>query len=200
MALPVKLLLSAGLVSGMAQAGNITTGTDEQAQLPYWQYEDGGVSLRLVQRLPDQSRGFFMARGFSTEHAELIAQSCVFQTIFKNVSSDKTASPVSYDLNKWVITYNNTKRKMKTREDWAKQWEKLNTPQPARIAFEWALLPTIQTYQAGDYNWGMSIFNLKPGSQFDLNISWTQYGKQSTTLIRGIQCATDTRSQPKEKF
>jgi len=43
----------------------VSTGTDEEAQLPYWQAADGSVSIRLVQRLPDQTRGFFLARGFS---------------------------------------------------------------------------------------------------------------------------------------
>ena len=51
--------------------------TDEQAQLPYWEIRDAGMSLRLVQRLPDQTRGFFTARGFSAEHAERI-ELCIF--------------------------------------------------------------------------------------------------------------------------
>src|SRR4030042_1765581 len=66
-------------------AAVINTGTDAEAELPYWEVVEHGVSIRLVQRLPDQTRGFFQARGFSIADSELIAQSCMFQTVFKNV-------------------------------------------------------------------------------------------------------------------
>lgn len=85
-------------------ATKLSTGTDEQAQLPYWEISDAAMSLRLVQRLPDQTRGFFAARGFAPEHAEIIAQSCVFQTVFKNESQRGTPSPLEYDLREWVVS------------------------------------------------------------------------------------------------
>jgi len=191
------LLIRLGLLLPLlAQAGGITKGTDEQAKLPYWQYRDDGMSLRLVQRLPDQSRAFFLARGFSSGHAELIAQSCIFQTVFKNISNTGKPSPLTYNLRNWVISYKGKLGAMKTREDWDTQWQQLKAPQPARIAFEWSLVPTVQTYQAGDYNWGMSSFNLKPGSKFDLKLTWRQHGRQRSAVIPGIQCAADISSQP----
>ena len=66
-----------------AAKGTLLTGTDEAAQLPFWEWQDGVMSIRLVQRLPDQTRAFFMARGFDKQHAETIAQSCIFQTVYK---------------------------------------------------------------------------------------------------------------------
>jgi hypothetical protein len=191
MLLPVCLLLPL-----LVWAGNITSGTDEQAKLPFWQYQDNGMSVRLVQRLPDQTRGFFLARGFSTSQAELIAQSCVFQTVFKNISHNHLPSPLTYNLRDWIVTHQGKTGAMKIREDWDTQWQDMQVKAAPRIAFEWSLLPTLQTYQAGDYNWGMSVFNLKPGSEFDLTLTWQQHGKQQRAVIRDMRCAADVPSQP----
>ena len=190
-----SLLLSSLSIPSLAQ---ITTGIDTDAQLPYWEYSNGRVSIRLVQRLPIQTRGYFQARGFNKAQVERIAQSCVFQTVFKNNSHLTKPAPLHYNLRDWVVHHQGKTQGLKTREDWAKEWQKAKVKKSAQVAFEWSLYPTIQEYQAGDYNWGMSIFNLKPGSKFDLTLSWQQYGKMHTTKIPNIVCAADINPQPKE--
>ena len=187
--LPVILIAAAGNLA-------VTTGTDEEAQLPYWQVADGSVSIRLVQRLPDQTRGFFIARGFSPLQAERIAQSCVFQTVFRNISQHTNPSALEYDLREWGVLSDGRRAGLKTREDWKNEWQSLSVPQGAQIAFEWALLPTRQVYQPGDYNWGMSIFNLKPGATFDLELMWRQHGALRRARIEGIRCAPDIEVGP----
>jgi len=184
------------LRSPSTNIGSITTGTDEQAMLPYWQYQDTGMSIRLVQRLPDQTRGYFVARGFSSEHAELIAQSCVFQTVFKNISDKTQPSAITYHMKNWVVRHNGKIGEMKTREKWATQWQALNVPTPAQLAFEWSLLPTTQDYQPGDYNWGMAIFNLAPADSFTLKLTWQQHGEQRSVTIPDMQCAADIDADP----
>jgi hypothetical protein len=179
------------LASTSCPATSVTTGIDAQAQLPYWQLSDESMSLRLVQRLPDQTRGFFMARGFAPEHAERIAQSCVFQTVFHNTSHTGQPSPLEYNLRDWVVHVDGRQQGLKTREDWAPEWQQLGAPQAARIAFEWALYPTQQTYRPGDYNWGMSIFGLAPGTRFNLEVVWRQHGSIHSELIRDVECAPD---------
>ncbi len=179
-----------------ALGAEVTTGTDEQARLLYWQLRDRGVSIRFVQRLPDQTRAFFMSRGFRPEQAEVIAQSCVFQTVFKNISNQMTPAPIEYDLRNWQVIYNEHHGTMKTREDWRGQWQAWDVPEAARIAFEWALFPTHQVYQPGDYNWGMSVFGLKPGTTFDLRLSWQQYGESHTVQIEDLRCAPDIHPEP----
>lgn len=176
-------------------AARVSTGIDEEAQLPYWELATDAMSLRLVQRLPDQTRGFFLARGFKPEDAERIAQSCVFQAIFQNTASDP-AGPLDYDLREWAVRHDGHAQAMKTREDWKPVWEKRGVAPPARIAFEWALLPTRQRYQPGDYNWGMSIFGLAPGALFDLHVVWTQNGRKQSATLAGVQCAPDVRVGP----
>ena len=183
------------LTTTLVVAG-VNTGTDEEARLPYWEIVEPGVSIRLVQRLPDQTRGFFQARGFSVEDSERIAQSCVFQTVFKNISAASEPSTIEYNLRDWVVRAAGARRGLKTREDWRKEWSARKAPKPAQLAFEWSLLPTRQTYLPGDYNWGMTLFGLKPGTEFDLDIVWHQDGKQRMVHLKAVRCAADVHLKP----
>jgi hypothetical protein len=173
-------------------AATPSTGIDEQADLPFWQIEDEGMSLRLVQRMPDQSRAFFMARGFDQEQVEQVAGRCVFQTVFRNLSHIASPSTLRYRQQDWVASHAHGTATIMTRERWHTLWEKLEAPAPARIAFQWSLLPTEQTYEPGDYNWGMTMIDLAPGSRFDLKVVWEQFGETRATTIEDLQCAADT--------
>lgn len=179
------------LLAGVALA-EIKTGIDAEAQLPYWEIAERNVSIRLVQRLPDQTRGFFEARGFAKADAETIAQSCVFQTVFKNLSTPARPVTIEYDLKEWRVRAGAAQRQLKTREDWQREWAARRVAQPARLAFEWALLPTRQTYRVSDYNWGMSVYDLKPGTRFALDVVWRENGKPRRARIDGMRCAPDT--------
>ena len=154
------------------------------------------MSIRLIQRLPDQTRGYFVARGFSTEHAELIAQSCVFQTVFKNISDKGKPSEIIYNMENWIVTHQGKAGEMKTREKWATQWQQSNATILAKLAFISSLLPTMQDYQPGDNNKGMSTFDLAPASSFSLKLTWQQYGIQRSVTIPDMQCAADTHADP----
>jgi len=177
-------------------AAVINTGTDAEAELPYWEVVEHGVSMRLVQRLPDQTRGFFQARGFSIADSELIAQSCVFQTVFKNVAPPSDPDVIEYNLDEWVVHVAGARRKMKIREDWQTEWTARRAPKAAQLAFEWGLIPTRQAYRSGDYNWGLSIFNLAPGTPFDLDVVWRQSGERRSARLKGVVCAPDIHVSP----
>lgn len=190
-------LAAAAVLSSAAPAhAAVTTGIDAEAQLPYWEIVQGDISVRLVQRLPDQTRGFFQARGFAAEDAERIAQSCVFQTIFKNVAPTASQGAIEYNLKEWVVHAGGKKRQMKTREDWQQEWTARRVAQAAQLAFAWSLIPTRQRYGAGDYNWGFSIFDLAPGTRFDLDLVWHQDGARRRARIDGIVCAPDVEVPP----
>lgn len=175
---------------------DIETGTDAQARLPYWELADGAMSLRLVQRLPDQTRAFFMARGFDPDEAEVIARTCVFQTVFKNTSHGSAPSPLRYDLGEWRVRRNGALGGLKTREAWERVWEGTDASRTARIALEWALLPTRQNYEPGDYNWGMSMVDVPAGETIELTVVWHQHGREHTATIEDLQCAPDVPSNP----
>jgi len=200
----IKAVLSVILLSLIALSGpvrsEIITGTDEVAQLPFWEWRTKTLSVRLVQRLPDQTRAYFTARGFSKEHAELIAQSCVFQTVYKNVAEAGSALVIQYDLSKWKIRTGNKDNKLKLREQWAEEWNKLNVSSKAKIAFNWSLLPTQQSYKAQDYNWGMTLYGLPPATKFDLLMVWKENGKEKSATLKNIQCAPDVHLSPKDPF
>ena len=185
------LTLAAMLVFAVPARARVSTGIDAEAQLPYWEIVEGNLSLRLVQRLPDQTRGFYQARGFAVDDAERVAQSCMFQTIFKNIAPPTDARALTYDLKDWVVHAGGEQRRMKTREDWAKEWAARRTPKSARLAFEWGLLPTRQSYRPGDYNWGLSVFNLVPGTEFDLDIVWYHGDERRIARIEQLRCAPD---------
>lgn len=183
-----------------AALSKVNTGTDESAQLPFWEIQHGMVNLRLVQRLPDQTRGFFEARGFNKTDSELIAQSCVFQTVFKNSAGQTSKDIVEYDIREWIVTHKGKQSKLITREEWEKEWQNRKVSKPARIAFEWALIPTRQKYQPQDYNWGMTMYGLKPGSQFDLELRWKENGSMVSTKVNNIKCAADISPEPDSPF
>jgi len=184
------------LLLAASAAAVINTGTDAEADLPYWEVVENGVSLRLVQRLPDQTRGFFQARGFSIADSELIAQSCVFQTVFKNISPPSDPGVIEYSLDEWVVHAAGAQRRVKTREDWNKEWAVRRPPQAAQLAFEWSLIPTRQVYRPGDYNWGLTLYNLAPGKPFDLDVVWRHGGERHSTRLKGVVCAPDVHVSP----
>lgn len=187
-------------VCQVSAEGKVLTGIDEDAQLPFWEWRSDTVSLRLVQRLPDQTRAFFMGRGFSKEHAERIAQSCIFQTVYKNVSPANSQRVLKYDLGKWKVIQNGKSHSLKLREAWEQEWTAAKVSPSAKIAFSWSLIPTQQSYQPQDYNWGMTSYNFPPGTRFDLKMVWTEEGIEHTGIIKNIECAPDVHLDPKETF
>jgi hypothetical protein len=157
-----------------------------------WKFNQDDIELELIQRLPDQTRGFFIARGFSTKIADDIANACIFQTIIRNTGSINNGSPVNVALKNWHIQMNKQKRPIKLKEDWEKAWSTSNVSTAAQLAFRWSTFPSEQTfYPSGDYNWGMISFGVKPGSVFDLYIEWKTNTQTHNALIPNIQCAND---------
>ncbi len=188
--IPVLLAL---LLSPVAQAADVTTGENPDTGLRYWQWHAGDLLLKLTQRLPDQTRAFFLARGFNAKQSDMIATSCVFQSMMKNTGKN---SVIELDLSKWKVTHGGQQQTLHTREVWTKLWQQQKADMAAQIAFEWSLLPTRQTYLGDDYNWGMSSYGLKPGSRFDLYFSWQRNGINHHGRINGIECPADIHPEP----
>lgn len=190
------LLIVAFLSLCFSAQAAVTTGTDEQAQLPYWQWQDEVVSIRFVQRLPDQTRAYFAGRGFVSDDVKLIAQHCIFQTVFKNIATPESKASLEYDVDKWYAVVDGKQVRLKMREAWQAIWTERNAKPPQKIAFEWSLLPTRQRYLPSDYNWGMSVFPVAHGTTFDLVLSWQINCKSSTATIKDMQCARDIYIAP----
>ena len=175
----------------LATAG-VERGQDENG-LQSWHLQQGALSLKLIQRTPDQTRAFFLARGFPREAANEIATACVLQTIGRNLSGAEKPVSLGYDLHDWRIRYQGQLRPIRLKEDWAEAWKtRPEIPEAARIAFRWATFPTRQQFEpGGDYNWGMTSFGLPPGSRFDLQLHWQENGQPKSAWIENLQCPED---------
>jgi hypothetical protein len=185
-----RLSIGLLLMFPLACGARVDTGQEVATGLRYWEWDADGVLFRLTQRLPDQTRAFFLARGFDAQSADLFATNCVFQSLFKNARAEGGDS-LRFDLRDWRIHANGTERRLKVRDHWDEVWASRGLPEAAQIAFEWSLLPTQQEYAPGDYNWGMTSYGLAPGVSFDLAFSWTSCGKVHHGLIEGVQCSPD---------
>lgn len=151
-----------------------------------WEQRSGGAFLQLSQITPDQSRAFFLNRGFTREAVEAYAAACVFMVIVRNETS---ASPVFYRLAEWRARQAGESRALKQRKDWLVLWEEKGLPEAARIAFEWSQLPDEQSFERDDWNQGMASIGLPHGGTFDLEYQWHVAGQIHHGTLKGVRCA-----------
>jgi hypothetical protein len=184
-------LVFAGVPILPLAAADVVRSVDTETGLAKWHFTAGDVEIALIQRLPDQTRGFFQARNFPTAVADEIASNCIFQTIIRNKGTSDGGSSIAVNLATWRIGQDGTEGGMKLKEPWLASWPEAAVDQTARLAFKWAMFPTRQEFLPGDYNWGMTAYGLPPGSVFDLQVVWRNRGITDTGWIRGIACAPD---------
>jgi len=157
-----------------------------------WKLNNKNFELELVQRLPDQTRGLLEARGFPEKIADDLAKSCMFQTIVRNTSGSTEDGAITVKLADWNIFYKNTTRKLKLKEAWDREWPGDKVSKSSRLAFKWGMFPNEQTFATGgDYNWGITSFNIPPGARFDLEVVWHSRGRVFKQRINGISCTKD---------
>lgn len=181
-----RCLLVLLLLTGVASAA-VTVETGEKTGLRTWLWTHEGVSLRLVQRLPDQTRAYLQARGFAADTADAIATTCFFGSMFRNDG----VLPLDFDLNTWKVVQKGKKTSLFVREYWKKRLRPLSVPKAARIALNWSLMPSRQHFEPGDYNWGMTVYGLPPGEHFDLHLQLQLGGKTVKAIIPDLQCAPE---------
>lgn len=189
---PVTRWFLVSLLLSMPLHAEVTTGEEPETGLRYWQWQGDGALFRITQRLPDQTRAFFLGRGFDQAGANLIANRCVFQSMFKNVDNNH---PIEIDLTTWKIKTDQGVKKLLVREQWQQELQGMKVNRAARIALEWSLLPTTQHYEVEDYNWGMTSYGLPPGSQFDLAFSWKKGEELYSGILQDIECAPDNHPE-----
>ncbi len=173
--------------------GNVEHATDPDTGLSSWKLSAPPFELELVQRLPDQTRAFFLARGFPRDVTERIARACVFQTIGRNIGEPGRSPSVRIDLHEWRVHTDEGKRPLLLKELWLEQWARNGAvDRSGRIAFRWATFPTEQAFEPrGDYNWGMITFGPEPGTRFDLKVVWHEGDRLRSAWIEDLECAPD---------
>jgi hypothetical protein len=177
--------------TAVAAAADTRHTTEPESGIETWETAAHGVSLRLTQILPDQVRGFYLARGFDAASVErLAAGACVFQTVLRNESA---RSAIEFSLADWRSVSARGERPLKLEADWQKEWEKRGVPLAARTAFRYALYPTEHRYDIGDWNMGMTTYPLPLGSRFDLRFVWREGGQRREAMLSSVRCATEVR-------
>jgi hypothetical protein len=190
MPLPARQILACLLCGAAVAAAETRHTTEPESGIETWETAAHGVSLRLTQILPDQVRGFYLARGFDAASVELLAAGgCVFQTVLRNESAPGT---IEFSLADWRSVTASGERPLKLEADWQKEWGKRGVSAAARTAFRYALYPTSHRYEIGDWNMGMTTYALPPGSRFDLRFVWREGGQRREALLSGVRCAAET--------
>jgi hypothetical protein len=169
-------------------AGATETSRDPETGLESWQVETHGIQVRLTQISPDQARAFYQARGFTPEQAEDYASSCVFMTVVRNIGP----LPIKHRLANWRYVAGDGKaRPLRSKAEWDAAWVDRGVSEPARIAFAWAQFPATQTFHAGDWNQGMTTYQLPRGSRFNLIVSWRAGDAGRKTTLENVRCTDD---------
>jgi hypothetical protein len=184
-----NVIASLLLCTAVAAAAETRHTTEPESGIETWETAVHGVSLRLTQILPDQVRGFYLARGFDAESVELLAAgACVFQTVLRNESA---RGAIEFSLADWRIITAGGERPLKLEADWQKDWGKRGVPRAARTAFRYALYPAQHHYEVGDWNMGMTTYVLPLGSRFDLRFVWREGDQRREAMLSGVRCATE---------
>ena len=153
--------------------------------LSTWETDNRGVHLRLTQISPDQARAFMQGRGLDEKSVDEFARSCVYMTVLRNDSKQ----PIKYCLAEWrYIPEDDIEQLMLTKHDWLARWQPRKFSKPVKLAFEWSQFPVEQTFAPGDWNQGMTTFDLPAGSRFDVLYRWRQNGKLYEGVLKNVQC------------
>ena len=188
------LFVAPGVVAGGPAygQGSLKAEADPDSGLVRWHWQGQGLSLELAQLLPDQTRAFFMGRGFSAGQAEMVAEACVFQGIVRNTHAEE---PIELDLARWRTRGRAGADRLRLNRDWQAIWEDLGVADSARIAFRWALFPTEHRFEPGDWLMGMVMVDRNPGDQFDLVLRWSAAGTDRRAVLSDLGCAGEGGGQ-----
>lgn len=161
---------------------------DPDTGLRSWQTDQAGVQVRLTQINSDQARAFYLARGFSAAATERYVAECVFMTVVRNIGD----TPIQHRLADWRYVISGLPpQTIRSKTGWDQIWKKLGEKESARIAFTWAQFPTTQTFAPGDWNQGMTTYNVPRDQPFNLKFVWRADGKTHTGLIENVRCSNE---------
>ncbi len=155
--------------------------------------QNGHIEIQLNPLSQTQAKAFYLGRGFSEEVALQIANSCVYQTVVKNISADDESVSVSVNLADWKHINDTQETNLPAKQTWLDKWAALGASNTALLAFKWATFPSQQIFKlASDYGWGMILFgpdsNENSDEGFDLMVRWQENDTAMQQSIRGLNC------------
>lgn len=172
-----------------ADAAQVTRHNETVSGLQGWRIQDAHIEIQLNPLKPEQARAFYLGRGFSEPIAELIAQSCVYQTVIKNISADNNAKNVSIDLSDWRLVDLRGESALVSKNTWRQKWREMSASKAAITAFSWATYPWQQAFSpVGDSGWGMILFGPIEGESFELTARWRVDGEPQQQKVTHLLC------------
>ncbi|MDO8597561.1 MAG: hypothetical protein Q7R45_13170, partial [Sulfuricaulis sp.] len=183
-------MVLAVFISVSAYAANTTYTKDPETGIESWEWREHGVTLQLGQITPGLAQGFYLARGFDADSANLFAINCAFMTILRNESAP---GKLRFNLADWRVAAQKQTHSLKLDTEWQKLWQRRGVPAAVRTTFHWAQLPTEHVYETGDWNMGMVSMGRKPGERFDLRFRWKINETEQSGVLIDIRCAADDR-------
>ncbi len=170
----------------MPCAGDIQRHRDPETGLITWKVQEAGLSLQLIQLLPDYVTAVYSARGLPSSLVNTMASYCVFGTIIKNESDER----LSYRVADWrYVTADGQAHPIKTKSEWVEEW------QDQGVSFRWSILPDDQTFEPGDWSQGFTTIPLPPGSSLTLNYTWRYRGEIHQGSLHELRCAPEQAPQ-----
>jgi hypothetical protein len=164
----------------MAFAGDVQQYQDPTTGLFTWKTRQPGLSLQLIQLMPDYVSAIYSARGLPPSLVKTMASHCVFGTIIKNESGEQ----LSYRVADWrYVTDDGKTHPIKTKTEWVKEWKDQG------VSFRWSILPDDQTFEAGDWSQGFTTIPLPPDSSLKLIYTWRYQGENHKGTLEGLRCA-----------
>lgn len=178
------LLVVAALACGPALAGKTVVTENPTTKLKSWKQIENGISVELIQLLPDFVQATFAARDLPASIFESMRGYCVFGTVVRNESE----AEVSYRVADWRYrTRDGKSHTLRTKTEWIATWKKSGAD------FGFAILPDDITFDAGDWAQGFTTPRIPPGTQFDLIFTWNMHGKKHTGTLRNVVCPNPQR-------
>ena len=167
--------------SSIVFAGDVEQYQDPATGLLTWKTRQPGLSLQLIQLLPDYVTAVYSARGLPPSLVKTMASHCVFGTIIKNESDEQ----LSYRVADWryVTDDGKTQQPIKTKSEWVKEWKDQG------VSFRWSILPDDQTFEPGDWSQGFTTIPLPPDSSLKLIYTWRYQGENHKHTLEGLRCA-----------
>jgi len=164
----------------MAFAGDVQQYKDPATGLFTWKTRGPGLSLQLIQLMPDYVTAVYSARGLPRSLVKTMASHCVFGTIIKNESDER----LSYRVADWrYVTEDGKTHPIKTKTEWVNEW------QDQGVSFRWSILPDDQTFESGDWSQGFTTIPLPPDSSLNLIYTWRYQGENHKGTLEGLRCA-----------
>jgi hypothetical protein len=179
----IRLIAMAfAMAPAWSAADDVQVASHPETGLLSWKVQRDGLSLEVLQVLPDFVRAAYAARGLPRELIEGVVEYCVFGTIVINDSDGQLA----YRVANWrYVTPDGNEHRIKTKSEWVAEWKAMGVP------YNWSILPDDQVLQVGDWSQGFTTVDVPRESHFDLIFTWSTDGETHVGRIENMRCAPE---------